>query len=73
MKIYKLTIIAYDYWYSCDRDGFQTVEKFFSTKEKAEKWIAENPKYIYCGFNGKTEAEREYQMPKFTITEVEVE
>lgn len=73
MKIYKLTIFAYDYWYSCDRDGFQTVEKFFSTKEKAEQWIAENPKYIYRGFGNVTEAQSEYQMPQFEIEEIEVE
>lgn len=73
MTIYKLTIKAYDYWYTSDRDGFQIIKKFFLTKEKAEQWTVENSKYIYCGFNGATEAEKDYQMPKFKIEAVEVE
>lgn len=73
MRIYKVTIKAFDYWYTCDRSDFRTVEKFFSTKEKAEAWIAENPKYIYCGGEGQTEAQDEYEMPTFKIDEVEVE
>lgn len=74
MKIYKLAIKAYDYWFTCDRDGFGTVNKYFTTKEKAEAWIAKNPKYIYRGFDkNQTEAKDDYEMPTFTITEINVE
>lgn len=73
MKIYKLNITAYDYWYSCERSGFVTVSRYFSTKEKAENWIVKNPKYIYRGFKNQTEAEEEREMPKFEIVEIEVE
>ena len=74
MKFYKLTITAYDYWFTCDRDGFATITKYFTTKEKAEEWIAKNPKYIYRGFDdNQTEAEKDYQMPTFRIEEIEAE
>ena len=74
MKMYKMTITAYDYWYGCDRDGFVTVEKYFTTKEKAEAWKAKNPNYIFRGFNkDQTEAEDDYQKPTFKIEEIEVE
>ena len=74
MKIYKVEIRAYDYWYTTDRDGYRTVEKFFTTKEKANEWIAKNPKYIYQGFNAEhTEAQKDYEMPTFKVIEIEVE
>jgi len=69
--IYKVIATIYDYWYSMDRDGYSTVEKFFSSKEKAENWITANSKLMY-GFNSNT-AEKDYQMPKFKIVEIEVE
>ena len=74
MKIYKVEIKAYDYWYTTDRSGFRTVEKFFTTEEKANIWITKNPKYIYRGFNKEqTEAQEDYEMPTFKIIEIEVE
>lgn len=75
MKIYKLIIHAYDYWYDMDRDGFVKVEKFFTTKDKAEVWKSNHPKFIYNGFNAEhTEAKKDYEMPKFEeIQEIEVE
>jgi len=74
MKIYKLIITAYDFWFACDRDGFTTVTKYFTTKEKAEAWIANNPKYIYRAFDdNQTEATEDYQMPTFRVEEIEVE
>jgi hypothetical protein len=74
MTIYKVTINAYDYWYACDRDGFKQVEKYFTTKEKAQAWIDQNPRYIFRGFNNEqTEAKESYQMPTFTITAITVE
>ena len=73
MKIYKLIIVAYDYWFKCDKDGFVTIEKFFANKVDAEKWIAENPNYIYRGFDKEqTTATKKWQMPNFQIVEVEV-
>ena len=74
MTIYKLNIWAYNYWKTCDNDGFEHIEKFFTTKEKAEQWIKDHPKYIYKGFNEQqTEAKNDYQMPKFEIKEIMVE
>ena len=74
MKIYRLEIVAYDYYYKCDQDGFVTIEKFYTDKAKAEKWIADNPNYIYRGFDkNQTEATKKWMMPKFNITEIEVE
>ena len=74
MTIYHLTIKAYDYWYTSDRDGFVTVDRYFSTKEKAEEWMKNNPRYILRGFNAEqTEAEKDYQMPTFDLAEITVE
>ena len=74
MTIYRLTINAFDYWYSPYNSGVKRIEKFFTTKEKAEKWINEHPKYIYCGFNKEhTEAKNEQEMPTFEIDEIIVE
>jgi hypothetical protein len=69
--IYKVTATIYDYWYDIDRDGYTTLEKFFSSNEKAEKWIADNSKLMH-GFNSNI-AEKDYQMPKFKIDTIEVE
>lgn len=69
--IYKVIATVYDYWYDMDRDGYTTLEKFFFSKEKAENWIAANSKLMY-GFNSNI-AEKDYQMPKFKIVQVEVE
>ena len=71
MKIYRLKMLVYNYWYTCDREGFQEEEKLFSTKEKALRWIDEHPRYAHT-FNG-VEAEKERQLPKFEIEEIEVE
>jgi len=74
MTIYRVKAKVWDYWFTCDRDGFVEIEKFFSTKEKAEKWIAENPKIIYRGFEKQKEAEKDYQMPVFKeIEKIEIE
>jgi hypothetical protein len=74
MTIYHLTIRAYDYWFACDRGGFVTIDKYFTTEEKAQEWIRQNPRYIYRGFNEKqTEAKEGYQMPTFNITAITVE
>lgn len=74
MKIYRLEITAYDYYYKCDKDGFVTIEKFYTDKAKAEKWIADNPAYIYRGFDeNEVTANKKWKMPKFNITEIEVE
>ena len=74
MTIYHLTIKAYDYWYTCDHDGFVTVDKYFTTKEKAKEWMKNNSRYILRGFNAEqTEAEKGYQMPTFCLTEITVE
>ena len=75
--IYKVSYKAFDFWFSSDRSGFQTVEKFFSTKEKAENYAkeAEEKKYIFCGqTKEQTTATEEYQNPyDFKITEITVE
>lgn len=74
MTIYHLTIRAYDYWFACDRDGFVTVDKYFTTEEKAKEWMRNNPRYIWRGFKAEqTEAEKDYQMPTFHLTEITVE
>ncbi len=74
MKIYKLEITAYDYYYKCDKDGFVTIDKYFTTMEKAEKWMADNPAYIYRGFDkNDTTADKKWKMPKFKVVEIEVE
>lgn len=70
----KLTITAYDYWKSCDRDGFVTVEKYFSTPEKAKEWMEKHPNYIFRGINSEhTEARRSYEKPTFSMTEIVVD
>jgi hypothetical protein len=75
--IYKVSYKAFDYWFASDRSGFQTVEKFFSTKEKAENYAkeAEEKKYIFRGYEKEqTVATEDYQEPYgFEITEITVE
>jgi len=74
MTIFKVTMKAFDYWYRCDCSGFRTVEKYFTTREKAEVWQAENVKTIYCGFDkNHTEARDEFEMPTFKTEEITVE
>lgn len=73
MKAYKLTINAYDYWKNCDCGGYVTEEKYFTTKEKAEAWVAENPTYAHRNFNGGHTADNEYELPTFKITEIVIE
>lgn len=70
MKVYRVYMRAYNLYYTCDRGGFDTIEMFFSTREKAEQWIKENSKYA-LGFEN-NEAPSEYEMPKFRIEEVGV-
>lgn len=70
MKVYRVNMRVYNLYYTCDRGGFDTIEKFFSTKEKAEQWIKENSKYALGFENNK--APSEYEMPKFKIEEIEV-
>jgi hypothetical protein len=75
--IYKVSYKAFDFWFASDRSGFQTVEKFFSTKEKAENYAkeAEEKKYIFRGYEKEqTVATEDYQEPYgFEITEITVE
>jgi hypothetical protein len=75
--IYKVSYKACDFWFASDRSGFQTVEKFFSTKEKAENYAkeAEEKKYIFRGYEKEqTVATEDYQEPYgFEITEITVE
>jgi hypothetical protein len=75
--IYKVSYKAFDFWFASDRSGFQTVEKFFSTKEKAENYAkeAEEKKYIFCGYEKEQKvATEDYQNPyDFKITEITVE
>ena len=71
MKIYKLNMIIWDYWFTCDKDGYKHDEKFFTTKEKAEKWIEEHK--TFCNNISDEIATKEYQMPKYEIEEIEVE
>ena len=71
MKIYKLTMTVYDYWYEMDRDGYRKEERFFSSREKAEAWAEAHKTFCY-GFNG-NEAVKSYELPKFKIEEIEVE
>ena len=66
MKVYRVYMRVYNLYYTCDRGGFDTIEMFFSTREKAEKWIEENSKYE------NNEAPSAYEMPKFRIEEVGV-
>lgn len=70
MKIYKVIAYIYDYWYDMDRDGTRVEEYFFSTKEKANKWIEDHKTFAYA-FEG-FEAKKPYEMPRFKIEEVEV-
>ena len=71
MKIYKVCATFYNYWYCVDRDGYKGEEKFFTTKEKAEKWIKEHATFCY-GYDTNI-AQYDYQMPEFKIEEIEVE
>ena len=71
MKIYRVWATFYDYWYCIDRDGRKGEEKFFTTKEKAEKWIEEHATFCY-GYDNNV-AKCDYQMPEFKIEEIEVE
>jgi len=75
MKLYKISMLAYDYWYNMDGEGFTYEEKYFCNKNNALIWIKENPNYIYRGFDEKhTQAEHEYQKPKnIQIIEIETE
>ena len=74
MIIYCVIIMAYDYWKTCDRDGFVEMRKYFTTEQKAKDWIKANPRYIWRGYNiDQTEAEKDYQMPTFNIVEITVE
>lgn len=72
MKIYKVHAMFYDYWYSPYEEGHRCEEKFFTTKEKAKKWIKEHATFCY-GYGGTNVAEYDYQMPEFKIVEIEVE
>ena len=73
MTIYKVNVKAFHYWYRCDHSDFVDLEYFFLTKEKAEEWIANNKKYIHCGYDkNHTEARNKYEMPIFHIETVEV-
>ena len=75
--IYKVSYQAYDYWFQTDRDGFQTVEKYFTSKKKAEAYVKEvqENKYIYQGWNkDQKTAEKDYQNPYgFAIEKITVE
>ena len=75
MTIYKLNITVFDYWYTEDRSGWAEEEKYFTTKEKAENWVATHPRYAHdYDKNGCTnEAVDDYHLPKFEIKEIEVE
>lgn len=70
MKIYKVIACIYDYWFSMDRGGTQVEEYFFTTEDKAKKWIDEHKTFCY-GFDSH-EAKKPYEMPEFTIKEIEV-
>ena len=69
----KVTVTAYDYWYSCDRSGWRKIERFFTTKEKAEAWIEAHKDMTYASFKGENKAKDEYEMPKFKTEEIEVD
>lgn len=72
MKIFRVKASIYNYWWSCDKDGFSEKEKFFTSKEKAEKWIDDHKDFIY-GPDGPAKATKGYQMPSFKIEKIEVE
>lgn len=71
MKAYKLNITVYDFWYDMDRDGWNHEEKFFSSKEKVEKWIAEHSRYAHE--RDSEIAKNDWHLPKYEIEEIEIE
>lgn len=80
MKVYKVYVRYWEYWHAMEHSGYTSMERFFTTKEKAEEW-AEKIKHIKRGFNYeyiytygyKNESKPEYYEPKITITEVEID
>lgn len=73
MKIYRVKATIWDYWYDCDRDGYQHEEKFFSTQAKAEAWCEENKNFCYAYKGNEADPAKPWQKPKFEIEEIEVE
>ena len=71
MKIYRLTATIWDYWFTPYNSGYKGIEKFYTTREKAEKWIEEHSTFCY-GYNTNV-AKEDYQFPKFEIEEIKVE
>ena len=75
MEIRFITVIAeaYNYWAECDRGGWYSIIKNFTTKEKAEKFVAENPYFGYKGWKEDEIPTDEYYKTKFKITETKIE
>ena len=70
MKIYKVIACFYDFWFSMDRGGIKVEEHYFTTEEKAKKWIDEHKTFCYGRYDH--EAKKSYEMPEFSTKEIEV-
>ena len=73
MKIYFAQIKVWEFWHTEYNSGFSPRSKYFTTKEKAEKWLnTYKDKWINAN-NELVPIEKNYQKPTdATIQEIEV-
>ena len=73
MTIYKVIMRAYDAYKTMDRDGFVTIEIYFTDMKRAEQWIQNHKDWVYRSIKHDHVMTKEYQRGTFKIETIETE
>ena len=72
MKAYKLTVRIYDYWMTQDKGGYVTIERYFTTAEKAADYYNGTLKNRWYNYHNELEPTTEHPT-QATIKEITID